>query len=118
MRGVTLFNAGQFFAAHETWEATWVECVGPEKALLQGLIEIAAGYAKIESGIRNGGVKLLTRGLDHLRAYLPMAHGLDLGPFAAGVEADLQRVRAAPQTAIGLALVRPPVLRRAEGTFS
>ena len=116
MHGVALFNAGQFFAAHEAWEAIWVECVGPEKALLQGLVEIAAGYAKIESGIRNGALKLLSRGTDHLRGYLPAALGLDLALFAEGVEADLRRVRSAPQTAISLALVRPPMLRRVDGT--
>jgi len=110
-RGVELFNGGRFFAAHEVWEEIWVECVGTEKLLLQGLVEIAAGYAKVETGVRNGALKLLSRGLEHLRPYLPAALGLDLTPLADGVEADVQRLRAAPETAISLALVRAPVLR-------
>jgi predicted metal-dependent hydrolase len=51
VRGVHAFNAGEFFAAHEVWEELWLDSVGPGKQLLQGLVQIAAGYAKVETGI-------------------------------------------------------------------
>ena len=93
-RGVEAFNAGEFFLAHEIWEALWLETVGPEKILLQGLVQIAAGYAKAESGVRSGAVKLLARGLERVRQYPPTALNLKLGPFVERVEADLQRLQA------------------------
>ena len=96
-RGVDAFNAGKFFLAHEIWEALWLETVGPEKVLLQGLVQIAAGYAKLESGVHGGAVKLLARGLERVRQYPPTALGLRLGPFVEGVEADLQRLRVTAQ---------------------
>jgi uncharacterized protein len=96
-RGVDAFNAGEFFLAHEIWEALWLETVGPEKALLQGLVQIAAGYAKVESGVRGGAVKLLARGLERVRQYPPTALGLRLGPFVERVQADLQRLRSTAQ---------------------
>jgi len=77
-RGVAAFNAGNFFEAHEIWEDLWGETVGQEKLLLQGLVQIAAGYAKVESTLRAGALKLLTRGLEHIRPFLPAASGLSL----------------------------------------
>ena len=93
-RGIDAFNAGEFFLAHEIWEALWLETVGPEKVLLQGLVQIAAGYAKAESGVRGGAVKLLARGLERVRQYPPTFLNLKLGPFVERVEADLRRLQA------------------------
>jgi hypothetical protein len=103
-RGRAQFNAGRFFAAHETWEAVWLESVGPEKELLQGLVQIAAGYAKVESGIRGGALKLLTRGLEHLRPALGSHPALQ--DVADAVSGDLDRLRT--DGPVSLATVRPP----------
>ena len=84
-RGVEAFNRGEFFAAHEIWQEEWLEAVGDVKRLLQGLVQIAAGYAKAESGERSGAIKLLTRGLERVRPFVPTAMGLDLEPFVAAV---------------------------------
>jgi len=109
-RGVEAFNAGEFFHAHEIWEALWLETIGPEKILLQGLVQIAAGYAKVESGLHRGAVKLLARGLERVRQYSPAASSLRLGPFVEGVEADLQRLRATAHEDVSLDLVHVPQL--------
>lgn len=89
-RGVAELNARNFFAAHEIWEEVWLETVGPERLLLQGLIQIAAGYLKAESGNHSATQKLLTKGLGHVRGFAPSALGLALQPFITGVEADLE----------------------------
>ena len=111
--GVAMFNTGQFFAAHEIWEALWLETTGPEKQLLQGLVQIAAGYAKVESGVRGGALKLLARGLERVRQFGPSALGLALEPFVAAVDADLQRLHAAADHAVSLDLVQAPAIRLA-----
>ena len=111
-RGVDEFNAGDFFTAHETWEALWLETASAEKLLLQGLVQIAAGYAKAETGVRGGALKLLTRGLERVRPFLPAACGLALEPFATGVAADIERLQKAPQAGLDLRLLVVPTLRR------
>jgi len=108
--GVAQFNAGRFFVAHEVWEALWNELVGPEKTLLRGLVQVAAGYAKVESGIAGGALKLLSRGVEHVRPFLPAAMGLDLVGWVDGVTADIARLRALPEEAVSLDAVRPPPL--------
>jgi len=108
--GVAQFNTGQFFVAHEIWEALWDETVGPEKTLLRGLVQIAAGYAKVESGVGSGALKLLTRGVEEVRLFLPASIGLDLVGLVDGVTADIVRLRAAADGGVSLDTVRPPRL--------
>ncbi len=43
-RGVSLFNAGEFFRAHEIWEELWLVEAEPDKTFLQGLIQAAAAF--------------------------------------------------------------------------
>ena len=91
--GMELFNVGAFFEAHEVWERLWLDTVGDERVALQGLIQIAAGYHKHELGVLAGALKLLGAGLRKLAACDDHACGLNLAPFRAAVEADLQRMR-------------------------
>lgn len=110
-RGAAEFNAGKFFTAHETWESLWLDSVGTEKILLQGLVQIAAGYAKVESGLRGGALKLLGRGRELVRQYLGGGTPASLPPFIDGVGADIERLRRQPEASVSLDLVQPPVLR-------
>ena len=60
---VAEFNAGNYFEAHEIWEGLWNEAVGEEKLFYQGLVQVAAGYAKLAVGEVSGARKLFERGL-------------------------------------------------------
>jgi predicted metal-dependent hydrolase len=108
--GAALFNAGRFFAAHEIWEQGWLEAAGSEREILQALVQIAAGYAKVESGLRSGALKLLTRGLERLQRALTPSAGPQLHSFIDDVGADLARVRRADDSQVTLDLVHPPRL--------
>jgi predicted metal-dependent hydrolase len=44
-QGITLFNEGKFFEAHEAWEPLWLSAEAPrEKQFLQGLIMLAGAF--------------------------------------------------------------------------
>ena len=62
------FDAGQYFEAHELWEELWNDAEGEERQLYQALVQIAAGYAKLDIGEGNGARKLFERGLARLGA--------------------------------------------------
>ena len=53
-------NAGDFFAAHEHWEAVWLKTVEPERRWIQALIQIATGLHKLQAARAD-----LCRGLVH-----------------------------------------------------
>jgi uncharacterized protein len=62
-RGVALFNQGEFFQAHEVWEEIWLAEDEPEKAFLQGLIQVAAAFYHAQRGNAGGMKSLLAVGL-------------------------------------------------------
>lgn len=87
-RGARLFDEGAYFAAHEVWEERWrITDDADERRLLQGLIQVAAGFHKLALG-RNpdSAVRLLERGLAKLDACVS-ADGLDLESFRVAVRA-------------------------------
>lgn len=45
-RGVTLFNAGHWWEAHEAWETLWLPARDEERAFYQALILLAAALHK------------------------------------------------------------------------
>src|SRR3954447_26580891 len=81
LAGVLLFNRGDFFEAHEAWEALWMDTAGPDKPFYQGLIQAAVGLCHFCNGNVRGAVKLYHGSRDYLKRY-PSPHlGLDLEDF-------------------------------------
>ncbi len=83
LRGVTAFNAGHFFEAHEIWETVWNERVGEEKRFVQGLVQLAVGYLKLSSAQYRGAQKLLERGCQTLHACPSTYAGLQVDVLCA-----------------------------------
>ena len=75
--GVRLFNRGEYWEAHEAWEGIWAKLDGSAKKFYQGLIQLAAGYVKLQRREHKGAAGNLRKGLDKFRA-LDDAEG-DLG---------------------------------------
>jgi uncharacterized protein len=85
-QGRAAFNRGEYFCAHELWEEVWHELVGAERTLLQGLIQIAAGFHHLQQHRPRPAVSLLRKGLEKLSrsAPGPTIH-LRIGPLARDV---------------------------------
>lgn len=67
MEGGRLFDAARFFEAHDAWEEAWRLERGETRRVLQGLIQVAAGFHKgLVQGRPAGMVTLLERGLANL----------------------------------------------------
>lgn len=52
--GIDLFNAGEFFEAHEIWEDAWHLASGPRKSFYQGLIQCAVTLEHVRRGNPRG----------------------------------------------------------------
>ncbi len=93
--GIALFNRGEYFRAHEEFEAIWLATEGPVRSLYRGLVQACAGLLKIERGEKMGALRLLRRGL----ANLEEARGegaseprvLDLARFIRDLETAAER---------------------------
>lgn len=64
--GCRLFDAGEYFEAHEVWEDLWNLADGPRRAYLQGLIQVAAGLVHAKRSNWNGLRKLFSTALNYL----------------------------------------------------
>ena len=86
-----LFDHRYLWEAHEAWEALWhqVPRHTPESALLQALIQAAAGLLKLHMGEIEAASRLLERAQLRLESAEeglgPRPHGLNLPEFRAGL---------------------------------
>ena len=72
--GIDLFNRGEFYQAHEEWEALWMRLdIGIERKVAQGLIQLAGAHLHRLKRRPHEAHKLYTLAARHLEA----AHELD-----------------------------------------
>lgn len=93
LRGCDFFNRGWWWEAHEIWEALWhvVDQRDPAfRALLQGLIQLAACALNRERGVDTGAERLLETAC----AYLERAEDATSDGMLAGLDLPALRARA------------------------
>ena len=66
LRGVELFNRGEFFDAHEVLEDVWRAAPVGEKKFLQGMVQIAVAFHHYSTGNRVGMRSVLERAIGNL----------------------------------------------------
>ncbi len=86
--GITLFNEGAHWHAHEAWEHLWLELHGEDKRFVQGLIMAAAMLVQHGKRIQRGVENHYRNATDRLAPHAPKKWGIDvdgliaqLGPF-------------------------------------
>ena len=93
--GLAAYERGDFFEAHELLEPAWMGTPDlPERALLQGLIKVAAAYVHDVRGNPAGIIRNLTGAralLEEARTTGPAINvaGLDLPALVAAIDARL-----------------------------
>lgn len=77
-RGVELFNAENFWEAHEAWEDLWIREETDLKRFYQGLIQVTSAFHHWGNQNWPGMAKLLRAGVDKLSEYRPFTQGIDV----------------------------------------
>ena len=96
--GIDLYNAGEFYAAHDAWEDRWREkASGAEKLFLQALIQSAVAFYHLEAGRRVAARKMYLRAKDKFaRLGRKQFMSLDLENYEARFDGALAWLLAAP----------------------
>jgi len=81
LRGIELFNRGEFYAAHEVLEDVWRPTSGAERLFLQGLIQVAVALHHHSTGNLAGARSLLARASRNLREFPETYLGIKLAGF-------------------------------------
>jgi hypothetical protein len=92
--GIAEFNAGEYFACHETLEALWKAERGPVRALYQGILQLAVALYHLQRGNYRGTLVLLARARANLAPFAPAWQGVDVAGLLAAAEAIEREVRA------------------------
>lgn len=86
--GVRLFNRGEYFEAHEAWEALWHEAVGEQRDFLQGMIQAAVALHHYKQGNDRGAVYMYGRAQLRLSSLTSTRQEIDLRKLLT----DLERI--------------------------
>ena len=98
VEGVQLFNAGEYWEAHEALEPLWMISEGLEKRLCAGVILLAAALHKArEMDNPRGGRRNYAKALAHLALLPDDYEGIKVRRLEAEVHAALQDASLFPQ---------------------
>lgn len=76
------------FHAHEVLEEQWKSAPDPERALWQGLAQLAVGLTHQRRGNTRGAASVASRGADAIERYVGIApHGIDVAGLVAWAQA-------------------------------
>ncbi len=107
--GIELFNAGDFFAAHEALEDVWRQMRGPDRRVMQGLIQVAVAFHHHSNGNLEGARSLLRRAATRLADAPDEFFGVFLPPVRTAIAAWQQALQ---QRAPAPPLPRLQIMRR------
>ena len=79
--GLCLFNAGEYFQAHEVLENVWRGEPRPIRELYRGILQVAVAYYHLGRGNLTGARKMFRRSQVWLRAFPDMCQGINLAQF-------------------------------------
>ena len=76
--GMKLFNSCQWYKSHDVFEEIWHETGGPERQLIQGILQVAVAQVHLENSNLNGATILYGEALGRLKRYRLSNYGLDI----------------------------------------
>lgn len=92
IEGLRLFNAGEFFEAHEELETAWREETGEIRDLYRGILQVAVTYLHITRGNYDGAVKVYGRSLKWTRDWGDVCRGINVKKFREDAEIVMKEV--------------------------
>lgn len=107
-----LLDDGRPFHAHEVLEGTWKAAPAEERALWQGLAQLAVGLTHAARGNPVGAAALLRRGRDRIARHHDSPYGIDVPGLVAWATTTADRLDIAPAAEAPAAVVPRIVPRR------
>jgi uncharacterized protein len=105
--GLRQYQTGEYFAAHESWEAVWLTAQPPEKLFLQGMIQVTAAFHHLTRNNLLGTTRLLQGALRRLDGYPSKFGGVAVDLLRDDIRTWLEALQAeAPRPAFGCPRIR------------
>ena len=111
--GISLFNRGEFWRAHEAWEGVWHRRTEESRLFYQGIIQAAAGYhLAVERPRISGAIRNFEKSLEKLDLFPQRFLGIDVGELMNLMREAIKSLRTAGATGDGFPRELIPVLGR------
>jgi hypothetical protein len=91
--GFRLFNAGEYFEAHEALEDAWNAEKGKVRDLYRGILQVAVVYLHITRRNYNGALKVYVRSQRWLKDWPEVCRGIEIGKLRRDAEAAINEVK-------------------------
>lgn len=102
LRGIEQFNAGEFFACHETLEELWQQSADEQRTFLHALIQAATALHHYQHSNLKGALSLHQRAQQKLSSLSAVMLRLDTRMFAAALQSFFDQAVQAPDRQIPL----------------
>ena len=76
--GLRAYEENYFFEAHELWEELWSEYYLADRALIQGLIQLAVSFVHLGNGNLNGAKSLLNKSAEKFSSFSGVHRGINI----------------------------------------
>lgn len=97
--GIAVYNAGRYHAAHDAWEAYWLDSTGADERFLHGLIQFTAAVHHVTTGNPAGATGLAESASEYLDGLPADYRGVNVGeirPSLDALRADPTRITDEP----------------------
>lgn len=91
--GLRLFNAGEYFEAHEALEDAWNAERGKIRDLYRGILQIAVVYLHITRGNYPGAIKVYQRSQRWMQGWPEVCSGIEVGRLRRDAESAMNEAR-------------------------
>ncbi|GAB1422462.1 hypothetical protein MASR2M15_26960 [Anaerolineales bacterium] len=99
-QAIEKFNAGEYYAQHDLFEALWMQTEGPIRDLYRAILQIGIAYYQIEKGNRRGAIKMLQRSTQWAYLYPAQCQGIEIGRLRDQAALVLTALEAGGETAL------------------
>ena len=94
IRAFEQFNRGEYFEQHETLETIWrAETDESIRNFYKGILQIGVGFHHLTRRNYDGSIKVLARGIDYLKPFMPQCMGVDVQQLIDEATQVLERER-------------------------
>ncbi len=110
VQGLRLFNAGEYFEAHEALETAWKHEPGKVRDLYRGILQIAVVYLHIRRGNYAGAMKVHARSQKWLKDWPDVCRGIQVEELRKNAEVVIAEIKRLGRENIGefdISLLKP-----------
>ena len=93
IKGMDLFNAGEYWLAHEHLEEAWKEETGAVRELYRAILQTAVVYLHVTRANYNGAIKVYGRVQKWINPWPGVCPGIEIGQLRQDMETVIAEVK-------------------------